>query len=354
MKIKLMLCESDKDYQKRLIAALNKQYSGQFDFFSFSSLEYGQEKISEIHPNILLIQDGTSVDTLSVSKSCSVAILVADPAIKHLNGLPAICKYQTADKIYQQLLELYSDSGAELSVEQSGACQTVTFLSPSGGVGVSTLAAAYAIQSAQAGYATLYLNMEAFPSTEVFFSANDGNSSASMEDVVFTVKSGNVNLGYKLSTYLSKDSSGVFFFKPSASVTPEWELDENDITQMITAMQEGSGVQRIIIDMHGGLEPKQLAILRRCSKLICLSNGADLQEMKYRHFLNVYERYVQQETDANHKMPQFIHAYHAALNAPNSIQSRDQLVVPHMDITRGAAMAAQLSAALPKGIVFAE
>ena len=84
----------------------------------------------------------------------------------------AICKFQKISRIYQQILNLYSEVAADIVTASSGEnnrTKIISVLSPAGGVGCSTIAAACAKALCQNGRRVLYLNLEKYGSTKILF-----------------------------------------------------------------------------------------------------------------------------------------------------------------------------------------
>ena len=93
-----------------------------------------------------------------------------------------------------------------------GGSNVIAFMSPAGGTGTSSMAAACAMQCAGRGNNVLYLNLEKFGSSDVFFS---GEGQFTMSDIIFALKGRKANLAMKLQSCVKKATCGGDFFSTS-------------------------------------------------------------------------------------------------------------------------------------------
>lgn len=214
MKIKLAILDNDKNYLGRIIATLEAMYTDKFQVYSFSDLDIALKTINEANIDVFVAGDSFNIDFSQLPKRCGFAYLVETPGIETLNGHQTICKFQKVDSIYKQILSIYAEyagniTGLKIADED---CKIITFASPSGGTGSSTMAAACAIHFAARGKKTLYLNFEPFGSSDVFFS---GEGMFTMSDVIYALKSKKTNLSLKLESCVKQDRRGVYYFSQS-------------------------------------------------------------------------------------------------------------------------------------------
>ena len=99
--------------------------------------------------------------------------------------------------------------------------KVITFSSPCGGTGTSSVAAACAVNFAKKGKKVLYFNLEPFGSSDNFFNAE---GQFDMSDIIYALKSAKANLALKLESCVKQDSTGVYFFSATKVALDMQEL----------------------------------------------------------------------------------------------------------------------------------
>ena len=127
-------------------------------------------------------------ETLQVNeyRNCCMAYFVESPDIDKIEGKKAICKFQKVELIYKDILALYSEYSSRITKrKRSGElAEVITFTSPACGSGVTSMAAAFALNCSLNNKSALYLSMENIPTTDIIF---DGEGKYTLTDVVYAV-----------------------------------------------------------------------------------------------------------------------------------------------------------------------
>ena len=214
MKIKLAILENDSNYLNRMVVAFNTRYADKLEIYSFTSYDVALEALTSSKIDVLVASDYFDVDSKKLPSRCGFAYLVDSPDIDNVREQRAICKFQKADLIYKQILSIYSENTENMSkikLSEDGS-KLITFSSPCGGTGTSSVAAACAVNYAKRGKKVLYLNLEPFGSSDNFFSAE---GQFDMSDIIYALKSAKANLTLKLESCVKQDATGVNFFSAS-------------------------------------------------------------------------------------------------------------------------------------------
>lgn len=273
MKIKLAILEKDRSYLSRLVTAFGTKYADKIEIYSFTDQEVALATLNGAKIDVLLASDAFSIDTLKLPNRCAFAYLVDSMGIDTLNDQRAICKFQKADLIYKQILSVYSEKASSITgfnVTGDESC-VVVFCSASGGVGSSTMAAAYAVRLARKGKKVLYLNLEKFGSADVFFS---GQGQFDMSDIIFALKSKKTNLPLKLESCVKQDSNGVYFYSQTKIALDMMELSTDDIIRLITELKIAGSYDYIILDMDFGIDKEMLKIYRQAQNIVLVGDGS--------------------------------------------------------------------------------
>lgn len=279
MRIKLAILEKDVNYLNRIVSVFSTKYADKFEIYSFTELRLAMSVLEESKIDVLVANDTFEVDVNELPKRCGFAYLVDAPDVDTENNQRAICKFQKADLIYKQILSVYSEKAGSISGLKLGddSAKILLFQSVSGGVGSSTVAAATALRFAGKGKKVLYLNLEKFGSSDLFFSAE---GSFDMSDIVFALKSKKANLALKLESCVKQDVSGVCFYSQPKLALDMLELTHEEILRLISELKLSASYDYIILDMDFGMDKQMLKICRQAHNIIWVGDGSEISNTK--------------------------------------------------------------------------
>lgn len=288
MKIKLAILDQDVSYLTRIVAAFNAKYSDKLEIYSFTDGEVALSTLDQAKIDVFIASDAFEIDVTRLPKRCGFAYLVDSPDIDSVKEQMAICKFQKADLIYKQILSIYSEvisniSGLKLNVDE---CKVVVFTSVSGGTGSSTAAAACAVDYAGKGRKVLYLNLEDFGSSDVFF---ESEGQFDMSDIVYALKSKKTNLALKLESCVKQDVSGVYFFSQPKVALDLLELGTEEVLRLISELEMTGSFDYIVVDMEFGLDNKYLKIYEKTHAIVLVGDGSEISNVK---ILRAYQALV--------------------------------------------------------------
>lgn len=294
MKIKLAILEKDQSYLNRVVNVFGTKYADKFQIYSFTDMDVAIGTLETARIEVMVASDAFEIDTGKIPKRCGFAYFVDAADVDTLNGQRAICKFQKADLIYKQILSIYSENAGSVSGLKFGddSSKLIFFQPISGGVGASTMAAACAVNFAAKGKKTLYLNLERFGSSNVFF---DGEGQFDMSDIIFALKSKKANLAMKLESCVKQADSGVFFYSHSKIALDMMELNADDIMRLISELQLTGSYDYIIVDTDFSIDKDALKLYRKGHTVVWVGDGSELSNSKlFRAFnaLNTLEQNV--------------------------------------------------------------
>lgn len=280
MKIRLAILEKDHYYLKRIISVFGSKYSDQFEIYSFTDEEVAYSTLDSAKIDVFVAGDTFEIDMKRIPKRCSFAYLVDSDDIETIHNQKIICKFQKVDLIYKQLLNLYSENSTYITgmhIEGNDNTIVLAFLSPAGGTGCSTAAAACAMNFAKKGKKVLFLSLEKFGSSDAFFNG-EGNSSFS--DVIYAIKSKKSNLPLKLESTVKQDPSGVYFYSEARTALDMQELKSSEIKKLIDDLKLFGNYDYIILDFDFNLSQDTLDVLQICNRIVMMSDGSYLANKK--------------------------------------------------------------------------
>lgn len=110
MKIKLAILENDRVYLERIVTAFNSRYAEKLEIYSFTDHDVAVDAVNQNKIDVLLVDESFEIDRKNIPSRCAVAYFVANSGIETIRNEVAIQKFQKADLIYKQILNLYSEN----------------------------------------------------------------------------------------------------------------------------------------------------------------------------------------------------------------------------------------------------
>lgn len=279
MRIKLAILEKDQSYLNRIVTAFGTKYADKFEIYSFTDQAIALSTLDPNRIDVLVASDAFDIDITALPKRCGFAYFVDSADIDLVNDQRAICKFQKADLIYKQILSVYSENAgnvAGLKIDDHST-KLITFASPCGGVGTSSMAAACALYFASSNKKTLYLNLEKFGSADAFFSAE---GQFDMSDIIFSLKSKKANLALKLESCVKRDYRGVYFYSQSKIALDMLELTPEDLIRLITELKISGSYDYIVLDMDFSMDKEILDVYRKTHSVVLVGDGSELSNIK--------------------------------------------------------------------------
>ena len=279
MKIKLAILESDQSYLKRIVAAFSTRYADKFEIYSFTDRAIALSTLESNRIDVLIASDGFDIDVTALPKRCGFAYFVDSPDVDSVNEQRAICKFQKVDLIYKQILSIYSENSGRAAGLKLGDdhAKIIAFSSVCGGVGTSSLAAAFAVRVAKQGKKALYLNLEKCGSADIFFS---GEGQFDMSDIIFALKSKKANLAIKLESCVKKDRTGVCFYSQTKFALDMMELGKEEVVRLISELKLIGVYDYIVVDLDFSLSKDVLDVLRAMNNIVFASDGSEVSNLK--------------------------------------------------------------------------
>ena len=279
MRIRIAILDKDQNYLNRLSEALGGKYPNKFQIYSFTDKNIAVDNLKNLKIDVLITDESFELDFSSISQKMGFAYLVEANDLESYKGQKVICKYQKIDTIYKEILNIYAETvdGSASFRTDGGQSTVVVFASPIGGVGTSSCAAACAKHIAKKNQNVLYLSLELFSSSDIFFS---GEGKYNMSDIIYALKSRMSNLQLKLESCVKHDESGVCFYSQPKVALDMREIDVSDINKLIDELRQNSSYEYIIIDIDFGLDDVAIQVMEKSSVTVLISDGTDLSNNK--------------------------------------------------------------------------
>lgn len=301
MKIRVAIIDNDNNYLERISSSLGSLYADKLEVYFFTDVKVATEKITSKRnfADVVLCGVEFEVDPKIFSKNSAFAYFCDASDVESYNGCKAVGKYQRIDKIYKEILGLYSENANNTLVYKgkgNSNCNVIVFLSASGGVGTSTVAVSCAMRCCKNGQKALYLNFEKLGCTNVFFNADGAGN---FDSVLYSIKSKNSNLPVKLESEVKHSYDGVDFFDDCKIALDKQSINAEDINKLLNNLILKDDYNRIIIDTDFSFDSTQLAILNKADKIIFVSDGSEISNVKTLSALKSFEVLENQSEEIN-------------------------------------------------------
>lgn len=284
MKIKIALLDKDINYLNRLSMVFNTKYASKMEIHIFTSLDNIFDNLEKEKIDVLVASDMFEIDMSRIPIRCAFAYFVESLGIESVKEQKAICKFQKAELIYKQILNIYADKAALIIGKKHGdaGVRTMLFTTFSGGTGCSTLAAAFASKMAQRNRKVLYLNLEKMGDAELFF---EGEGQLSLSDVIYALKSKKANLSLKIQSSVKTSAEGVNYFAAPKMALDVMELKVNEVSEFLDEVQS-CGYQYVIIDAGFDFDDMGYMLWKKADEVVLVSDGSEIANSKFERAYN--------------------------------------------------------------------
>lgn len=310
MKIKAAVCTTDILYSERITHYFQAHYYDKFEWNVCTRKAYLKEFLEE-HKDAELVLvgremlDEAELELLKENSGKGWACLtdeIDESLPEEINQLEKYCR---ADKIYRDLLELYSRQ-ANIHYHNAAITNDKTeiyaFVSAAGGTGTSTVAAAMAHNYARFER-VLYINLENIGGSQLVF-AEEGKKG--MDEIMIALSSRRKALTLKIAGSVSRDKSGVYFFEEGSNALDIMNLTQENIRELLETIRQMREYDKVILDVGNGLGVKELAAMMYASRIVVVTEDTEIAEkklVKYIETLQMAE--MQKQTDICSKMVLF-------------------------------------------------
>ena len=286
MKIRLLIASPDLDYTEYLSKVLAEKYADVFEVSVCSNEVRLSEMVSGSRADIVLAE--AELASLVELHSVRLPLVFLDERTRgemSSEGYKSIKKYQRISYLVKEIIGAYAEVSSNSEVYGSLSAQITAFWSPVGGSGKTASALAYAAYCVAQGKKTVYLDLQNFSCSSVYFQQNDKSIST-----LFQKLDSNVEL--LLQSIRQQDSgSGIFYFSQPENYDDINILTSEDIRNLVDGCAKG--VDELVIDLSSVCNEKICKILDFANQIFIVLDGSRTGSAKWSQFQtqnNVYEQ----------------------------------------------------------------
>lgn len=285
MKIQLLIAISESDYAEHLSRVLTEKSPDIFEISVCSAPELLGELLGKRRFDAALLDSGMAgAADLSAIR---LPLLVWDGASEledSLQGLTRVRKYQRISAMSSDVVQRYASvCGPQEGFETNRAAITAVW-SPAGGSGKTAVALALAAHKAAGGKRAVYLDLEPFSATPVYFK-EPGKSIST----VFEKLDGDVALLFQ-GIRQEDSASGICYFG-----CPQNYDDINILTESdITALLEGcaANADELVVDLGSHCAGQTRRVLELADQVLLVADSSAVCRAKCDQFRSQHNVYA--------------------------------------------------------------
>lgn len=258
----LAVCDEEASYACSFTAWLERKGHYPFEFIAFTGADKVCNYVQTNPVELLLVAEGTMCPAISSLPVKKLVVLDEEKGTVP-EELPAVLKYQSCEKIMQEVTALYGEEARE---EGRGAAAKRTMhvlgvYSPLGRVGKTSLALALG-QFLARRYSVLFLNLEPYSGFEQLFSCGFERN---LGDLFYYVRQKKGQPAVQLAAMV-REAGGLSYVPPV--ITPEdvEQITGEEWSALLEELRLYSGYQVVILDFGGGITQASV-LFDACSKI---------------------------------------------------------------------------------------
>ena len=285
MKIRLLIATADKDYTDHLTKTISKKYADTLELSICSSVERLTDLTSvNRYDAALLDPDFVS----AVKPGCIQSPFILINELEHsVDGgdMKRIRKYQRISSMAGQILESCAEASKSAIGADADRAKITAVWSPAGGAGKTTVALAYAANKVSAGKTVVYLNLENFSSTSVYFPESGRSISKALEKL-------GANLQLFLLGIRQQDSgSGIMYFCGPENYDDINVLTTEEIETLISAC--AAEIDELVVDLSSQIDLRSAKTFGMADNILLVADPSKSSQAKMRQFISQHDVFGQ-------------------------------------------------------------
>ncbi len=281
-KLLLVLCDRDTNYLNALSEYI-VNYEPMFKIAAFSDDRQLNAYLKERKNfHIILISEDIA-DTVQDSRHISIILSETGQSEETKeNNRYRICKYMPVSKIIEEVKYIYGEASREiLPVSIGKGARLISFFSPSGGAGTSSIAVAVSRFLSIRDKKVLYFNLESIPSSEAFFNCSPEKGKNLSDFLYYLFIKEEPNMASLIKRFIFTDKWHVDCFYPQSNYKDLLQLNREEIIYLLEMLSEKTDYEYICIDFSSSILEKEF-IFSLCSKNFMVISDSVSNWLKYK------------------------------------------------------------------------
>ena len=319
MRIKLLIATADAEYAEHLSTTLSEKHTEDFEVSVCTSADRLRDLLATNKYDSALLDDALlgAISSSALPGAVRSPLLLVDEsglvaasAAGAGEALKKVSKYQRVSALAGKIMEYYAEVSATGGSFGARRARITAVWSPAGGTGKTTVALAYAASRISSGRQAVYLDLENFSSTPVYF--REGGASISK---LFEKLESNAAM-YQKGIRQLDPGSGIAYFCSPENYDDVQILSAEDMENLVGACAED--VDDLIVDLSCQCDKRNQKILSLADTVLLVCDATAASQTKLTQFIRQHSVFGQIQADAvlvNNKGAQF-----AEPGLPKSLQ----------------------------------
>ncbi|MDR2571956.1 MAG: hypothetical protein LBD23_16890 [Oscillospiraceae bacterium] len=280
MKIKMLIATLDEIYAMLISDNISEYHADIIDVSVCSTLECMQKMLSKRRYDVALM-DATLIEAADL-KAIQLPILLisnSEPAVDISSDFWKIHKHQRISSIVANVLERYAKESVCYHNTDSRHTSITAVWSPTGGVGKTTVALAYAASKAAEDKEVFYLNFENFSGMSAYF--DDSGKSISAVFEMLDNNSGNIKM---LIRGICSVENGITYLCSPDNYDDICILSPENILDLINSCAGLS--DELIIDLSCTCDARTKKVFEIAEKILIVTESSVSADVKLSQFVS--------------------------------------------------------------------
>lgn len=244
----LVVYDEDKLYIEEFIKFFNKNYKNYFKVIGVTSKENLLILINEGRTiDILVINDELLQNNHEVSMIKLVVTLLERDKNNDIDK-KMIFKYQNGHTLFNLITKIYSTfySKKDFNMDELRT-KAITFFSPIGGIGKTTISLLFAIKLTKAGRKVLYLSLEQISSLGVYLDTSDKNNTIT-DLLYYSSECIEIDNAILQKTIKKDNITSLYYINPVTSTLDFEEVSGKSLIVILESIRKNMDFDYIVID----------------------------------------------------------------------------------------------------------
>lgn len=267
MIIRIGIVDRDEEYVSRLADVL-QDYDG-VELYTFTDATSLESNLDNAKLDVVLFSDDMYYAGMEKQSRLSIVLLEETGETRsELADYAKVQKYQRISNIYKYIIEQYASIAGITSDGTVRATKIITFWSPIGGVGKTTVAMAAANKLAMDGKRVFYINFENYPSDDVYLEDKLGKG---IRDLAVDLNK-DINFELKIRGILQEKRPNFYYMNHFDRVIDFEDTSDDELQRLVEIIVDYGNFDYVIVDIDSSVNSKNKRILKMADRVMIVSS----------------------------------------------------------------------------------
>lgn len=281
MVIRLAVASTDAEYLRRFVSALEQ--NPQLDISVYSDMDSLLQEVGKSHFDVFLFSSELIADDrkcLELKADLRIQLSDENDSKEGIGDIKYVSKYQRVSRIYSKILDYYAEVGGRKGIEDATYAQFITFYSPIGGAGKTTLALTSAMKYAKQGKRTFYMNLEGMASEDCFLPQDHEKGFSDLMRFLDT----DTNFRMKIEGMMKEKTDRLFYINHFSSPNDLYDMTLEEMQSLVEVVRKTGLFEVVVADMGTELSEKNLALFELSDRIVVVDKPDEISARKMRCF----------------------------------------------------------------------